>query len=69
MVPIGAVNLNIISAKNLKVADFLTSDPYVQIKFMDKIQQTKIIYKTLNPVWLVIFIMILFYFVMLNDFF
>ena len=51
LVPIGLLKLTIISGKNLKVADFLTSDPYVQIKFMDKIEQTKIIYKTLNPVW------------------
>jgi Ca2+-dependent lipid-binding protein len=59
LVPIGLLKLTIHSAKNLKVADLLTSDPYVQIKFMDKIEQTKIIYKTLNPVWSVIFSLIL----------
>jgi Ca2+-dependent lipid-binding protein len=51
LVPIGLLKLTIISGKNLKVADLLTSDPYVQIKFMDKIEQTKVVYKTLNPVW------------------
>jgi Ca2+-dependent lipid-binding protein len=49
--PVGMLKLTVVSAKQLKVADFLTSDPYVQIKFMDQTFKTKTVFKTLNPTW------------------
>lgn len=50
-VPKGLLHLNIISAKKLKIADFLTSDPYVEVRYMNEVFKTETINKTLNPVW------------------
>ncbi|CAM9162308.1 unnamed protein product, partial [Ectocarpus fasciculatus] len=49
--PKGLLHLNIISAKRLKAADFLTSDPYVEIRYMTEVLRTETKSKTLNPVW------------------
>lgn len=49
--PKGLLHLNIISAKKLKAADFMTSDPYVEVRYMTEVMKTDTKSKTLNPVW------------------
>lgn len=39
------------SCKKLKAADFLTSDPYVEIRYMNEVYKTEVKSKTLNPIW------------------
>lgn len=47
--------VEIVSASNLPVADILSSDPYIKVFDGSKeIHRTKVISKTLNPVWTVL---------------
>ena len=49
--PKGFLSLTLQGAKKLKVADFLTSDPYVEISYMSEKLTSDVRQKTLNPVW------------------
>ncbi len=49
--PKGFLSLTLHSAKRLKVADFLSSDPYVEISYMSEKLTSDVKQKTLNPVW------------------
>ncbi|CAA6661327.1 unnamed protein product [Spirodela intermedia] len=48
----GLIELNIIEARDLIGADLRgTSDPYVRVQYGSVKKRTKVIHKTLNPVW------------------
>jgi hypothetical protein len=49
--PQGLVTVEILRCNDLIIGDVNTSDPYVVITVLDKVQKTDVIYKTLNPVW------------------
>ena len=49
--PVGLLVLELKSAKNLAVADFFSSDPFVEFVYMGATYRTPVIYKTLNPTW------------------
>lgn len=50
-VPVGLLQLTITSGRKLKIADLRSSDPYVEVHFMDHIYKTSVQHKTLNPTW------------------
>ena len=51
LVPEGLLQLTIVQAKHLMVADMFTSDPYVIVSWGDKeLGRTEIKYENLNPV-------------------
>ncbi len=49
--PKGLLLLTVISAKKLKVADIFTSDPFVEIHYMQDVLRTEVRPKTVNPTW------------------
>lgn len=55
--PLGLLAARIISGKDLVIADTSTSDPYVKINIGIEERSTRIIYKSLNPVWDETFVM------------
>jgi hypothetical protein len=49
--PVGVLTIQIIRCRNLIIGDITTSDPFVEIHYLDEIYTTPVIYKTLNPDW------------------
>jgi Ca2+-dependent lipid-binding protein len=49
--PQGVLTLTIERANHLKVADLVSSDPYVQIQCLDQTYRTTTKYSTLNPIY------------------
>eukprot|EP01028_Stygiella_incarcerata_P002692 TRINITY_DN1511_c0_g1_i2.p1 TRINITY_DN1511_c0_g1~~TRINITY_DN1511_c0_g1_i2.p1 ORF type:complete len:430 (+),score=109.21 TRINITY_DN1511_c0_g1_i2:151-1440(+) len=45
------IEIKVVSAVDLPVADFISSDPYCNVKFETNVFKTQTIMKTLNPVW------------------
>lgn len=49
--PIGILTVQILSCKNLIIGDITTSDPFVEVHYLDEIFTTSVKYKNLNPEW------------------
>lgn len=49
--PIGVLTVHINGCRNLRIGDITTSDPFVEIKYLNKIYTTDVIYRDLNPTW------------------
>ena len=50
--PIGVLTIQIIGCSNLKIGDVISSDPFVEVKYLNTTYKTSVIYKNLNPNWL-----------------
>jgi hypothetical protein len=49
--PTGVLTLSIEGCNNLPIADLTTSDPFVEIRFMEETFKTNVVYRSLNPRW------------------
>jgi len=49
--PHGVLTIQILSCSDLEIGDLTTSDPFVEISYLDEVVRTEVIYKNLNPVW------------------
>jgi hypothetical protein len=49
--PIGVLTVQILRCRDLIIGDITSSDPFVEIHYLDEIYATPVIYKTLNPQW------------------
>jgi Ca2+-dependent lipid-binding protein len=49
--PCGVLTLHIEGCNNLPIADITSSDPYVELTYMDDVYRTEIIFRDLNPRW------------------
>ncbi|KAI7740174.1 hypothetical protein M8C21_004701 [Ambrosia artemisiifolia] len=48
---LGLLRIRIIRGKNLVIRDFRSSDPYCILRLGDQRLKTRVIYRSLNPVW------------------